>query len=303
MLGDGRDVKADDLRYLAAMADCGRLVTAARTLGVDHSTVSRRLQALEQALGVRVLNRASDGWELTEAGRDILEHARTIQRAVELAAHTAAGTHNRCLVGTVRITAADGFGTRFVVPAIAKVQKQHPGVNIELITGAKQLTLRENSFDLAVTLGVPPSLRLHSEPLCEYDNAFFASERYLAEHGDPTTLEELKQHPIIFFVDALQRIRELDLADFAPDSVVRFSSTNIFALMEAVRQDLGIALVSKFMTYSCPDVRRIALDMPPARVPVMLMARREAMRRREIAVVREALHEEVRLRRDELMWD
>jgi DNA-binding transcriptional LysR family regulator len=302
MVGDGRDVKADDLRYLAAIADGGRLVTAAKALGVDHSTVSRRLHSLEQALGVRVLNRANDGWELTDAGRDILEHARTIQRAVELATRSAAGSPAHRLVGTVRVTAADGFGTRFVVPAIAKVQEQHPALNVELITGARELTLRENSFDLAIKLGAPTSSRLHCEPLCEYDNAFFASEHYLAEHGDPRTLVELKKHPLIFFVDALQRVRELELDKFAPGSAVRFSSTNIFALLEAVRQGLGIGLLSKFITHASPDIRPIAAQMPPARVPVTLMARREAIRRREIAVVREALHEEVRLRRNELVW-
>ncbi len=294
-------VKADDLRYLAAVADTGRVVTAAKALGVDHSTVSRRLQALERSLAVRLVHRGTDGWDLTDAGRAILVHARTIQQAVETAVHVAAGTEPETLSGTVRLTAADGFGTLFVVPAVARVREQHPALNIELITGARELTLRDTSFDLAITVGTPAT-RLFTERLCEYDNAFFASERYLAEHGNPASLAELRHHALVFFVDALERIHELDINDLVPEATVRFSSTNIFAQLEAVRRGVGIGLMSKFVAHTAPELRPVSAFMPPARVPVTLVARREAMRRREILVIREALQQEVRTRRHELVW-
>lgn len=297
----GNGIKADDLRYLAAVADTGRVVTAAKALGVDHSTVSRRLQALERSLAVRLVHRGADGWDLTDAGRAILVHARTIQRAVETVAHVTAGTESETLSGTVRLTAADGFGALFVVPAVARVREQHPLLNIELITGARELTLRQSSFDLAITVGNPET-RLFTERLCEYDNAFFASERYLAEHGNPASLTELRQHPLVFFVDALERIHELDITEFAPDSAVRFSSTNIFAMLEAVRRGVGIGLMSKFVAHTAPEIRPVSAYMPPARVPVTLVVRPDAMRRREILVIREALHQEVRTRRHELVW-
>lgn len=298
---DVNGIKADDLRYLAAVADTGRVVTAAKALGVDHSTVSRRLQALERSLAIRLVHHGADGWELTDAGREILVHARTIQRAVETVAHFASGTEPETLSGTVRLTAADGFGALFVVPAVARVRQQHPSLTIELVTGARELTLRQSSFDLAITVGTPAT-RLFTERLCEYDNAFFASERYLAEHGDPASLTELSRHPLVFFVDALERIHELEINDFVPESTVRFSSTNIFAQLEAVRRGVGIGLMSKFVAHTAPELKTVSAYMPPARVPVTLVARREAMRRREILVIREALHREVRLRRHELVW-
>ncbi len=302
MSQDERSVRADDLRYLAAVADSGRVVTAAAALGVDHSTVSRRLQALERSLAVRLLQRGTDGWHLTDAGHAILEHARTIQRAVEAVMHIASGDELETLTGTVRLTAADAFGALFVVPAIARVRKQHPALNIELITGARELTLRRTRFDLAITVGVPIT-RLFTERLCEYDNAFYASEQYLTEHGDPASLTELRQHTLVFFVDALERIHELDIHEFAPESTVRFSSTNIFAQLEAVRRGIGIGLISKFVAHTAPELRTVSAYTPPARVPVTLVARREAMSRRAIQVIRDALHQEVRTRRHELVWN
>jgi DNA-binding transcriptional LysR family regulator len=300
---DPRDVHADDLRYLAALADTGRLVAAARALGVDHATVSRRLRALEKALGARLVGRGHDGWDLTEAGRAVVEHARAVQAAVERATLAAAGARADAIVGTVRITAADGFGTRFAVPALARVRAKHADLSVELVTGARQLGLRDSSFDLALTVGALPSTRLFTERLCDYDFAFYASRAYLDEHGDPASLHELRSHRLVFFVDSLQRVRELDLNTYLPDATVGFSSTNIFALVEAARRGAGVALLPKFMAQTAPDLRRIAAETPPARVVVTLAVRKDAMTRRDVQVVREALHQEVRNRQQELTWN
>ena len=299
----GRDVRADDLRFLAALADTGRPMTAAKVLGVDHTTVSRRLRALESALGSRLFDRGYEGWELTDTGRAVVEHARAIQKAVDLAIRAAVGAEADALTGTVRITAADGFGTLFVVPALARVRARHPGLNVELVTGARELTLRESTFDLGITLGQPPpATRLVTEKICDYDFGFYASETYLAEHGDPASIEDLEEHPLIFFVDAMQRVREVDLDTYLPNAVVRFSSTNIFAQLEATRRGVGIALLPKFMAITAPGIRPIAAAVPRPRVPVILASRREASTRREVRAVREALLQEVHHRQDELIW-
>jgi DNA-binding transcriptional LysR family regulator len=298
---DGRRVRADDLRFLAAVANTGRLTTAAHALGVDHTTVSRRLRVLEKVLGARLIEHGPDGWELTEAGRPIVEHARVIQNAVDLVTRAAAGAQDDSVTGTVRVTASDGFGTLFVVPALARVQAQHPKLSVELITGARGLSLRDPSFDLAMTLSTPPVTRLFTERLCEYDSAFYASDAYLAEHGDPVSLDELKEHALIFFVDSLQRRRELQLSSYISEASAQFSSTNVFAQLEATRLGAGIALLPKFVARTAPEVRPVAVKMPPPRVAIALAARRDAMVRRDVLVVRDALHEEVRSRRHELI--
>lgn len=295
------DFRADDLRYLVAVVDAGRVTSAAETLGVDHSTVSRRLQALERSLGVRLLDRGPDGVSLTEKGQVILAHARTVVAAMDTVAQVASGSESTSLSGTVRVTSADGFGAMFVVPAIARVREHHPLLNVELVTGARELTLRESSFDIAVTVGAPAT-RLFHERLCDYDNAFFASEDYFAEHGDPTSLAELGEHALIFFVSTLERVRELDVTAYVSKPKIRFSSTNIFAQVEAVRSGMGIGLLSKFMAHRVPGLRPVSAYLPPARVPVTFVARHEAMRRREVLVVREALQQEVHKRRHELIW-
>ena len=158
-------VRADDLRFLVALANTGRLVAAAAALGVDHSTVSRRIRALEKVLRARLIERGADGWELTETGRAVAEHARPIQKAVEQAAMAARGARPDMLTGTIRITAPDGFGTVFVVPALTQVRKQHPNLNVELITATRQLSLYQSGFDLAIAVGKPEAPRYTHELL------------------------------------------------------------------------------------------------------------------------------------------
>ncbi|QEW04732.1 LysR family transcriptional regulator [Microbacterium lushaniae] len=299
---DIRNVRADDLRYLAAVADTGRVIAAARVLGVDHSTVSRRLRALEAALGARLISRGHDGWVLTGEGRIVAEQARTIQQAVEKAVQFAARVAPANITGTVRVTAADGFGTRFVTPALTRLRARHPGLTVELLTGAQHLSGRQTNFDIALLIGEPPKNRLFLENLCAYDSAFYATGSYLEEHGDPGSAEELKHHPLIYLVDSLERVRELDLSAFAPGATVGFASTNIFALLEATRQGGGIGLLPRFIAETTRELRRIAAPITPARVDVSLAIRQEARERRDVQAVRLALHQEVAGRQDELVW-
>lgn len=157
---DTLPLRADDLRYLLALARTGRLVAAASALGVDHTTVSRRISALEKVIGVRLAERGADGWELTDIGRTVAENARPIEEAIENVANAATGGDATSLRGTVRVTAPDGFGSIFVAPALTRIQQEHPQLNVELITATRELTLHQSRFDLAVAVGSPTGSRL-----------------------------------------------------------------------------------------------------------------------------------------------
>src|SRR6201984_3938977 len=115
---DARQVRADDFRYLIALARSGTQRSAALDLGVDHTTVSRRIRALEKILGVRLIERGAVGWELTDIGRSVAERARAIEESVQEAVDAAIGDPVDSLRGRVRVTAPDGFGTLVVTPRL-----------------------------------------------------------------------------------------------------------------------------------------------------------------------------------------
>lgn len=297
---DLRAVRADDLRYLVTVANSGRLVAAATALGVDHTTVSRRIKALEKALKARLIERGADGWELTEAGRAVAEHARPIQQAVEQAARAARGARPDSLSGTIRITAPDGFGVTFVVPALIEVRRRHPDLNVELITATRELRLYQSGFDLAIAVGKPVATKVFTELLTEYTLELYASEAYVQEHGEPATVEDLAGHTLIFYVDSLLQIGDLDLGRYLPQFTARFTSTNVLAQLEATRHGAGIGLLPKYLALREPSLRRVCAPVAPLRSRFSLAVRRDSVSRPSVQVVREALFDQVRSRASEM---
>ena len=150
---DTRQVRADDFRYLSAIARTGTRRAAALDLGVDHTTVSRRIQALEKVLKVRLIERGSSGWELTEVGRAVAHRGSAIEDSVQQAVDAVVGDTASSLRGTVRVTAPDGFGSLVVAPALAKLRMQHPSLSVELLTATRQLNLLQSGFDVAIAVG------------------------------------------------------------------------------------------------------------------------------------------------------
>ncbi|GAA4641069.1 LysR family transcriptional regulator [Gordonia humi] len=296
-----RNLKTDDLRYLLAVANTGRIGAAADHLSVDASTVSRRLRALEKVLGTRVITRSSDGWELTEFGGSIVERARPIEEALESVARAVGGESGDSVRGDFRLTAPDGFATVFAVPALQKLRTQHPGLNVELLTATRQLNLHQAGFDLAVAVGTPITKRLFTEALTQYRLSFYATDEYLERNGTPATLDELSGHTIAFYVESLLQVGDLDFSHYAPGVDVRFASTNIFAQLEAAVSSAAIALIPRFMALRSPDLRELDHLRPSTPLRYVLATRRESLARPAVKAVRDALAREVAVRRHELL--
>ncbi|MFG2953619.1 LysR family transcriptional regulator [Streptomyces sp. NPDC048291] len=296
---DPRRLRADDLRYLLAVSRTGRLVTAADALGVDHTTVSRRIAALEKTVGVRLVERGTDGWTLTDIGRAVSEDARAIEEALNRVVDRAAGQDSPSLHGTVRVSAPDGFGTVFATPALVRVRRRHPRLQVELITATRQLALHPSGFDLALVIGVPSSSGLVTEHLTDYTLGLYASDDYLALHGRPRTVAELREHSLIFYIESLLQVGDLGIERHLPGMSPAFSSTNVFAQLEATCQGAGIGVLPAFLAQRAP-LRRLLADEIDIRLPITVAVRREAVTHPAVGVVRAALRHEAAERAAEL---
>lgn len=293
------DVSTDDLRYLLAVARAGRMVSAAALLDVDHTTVKRRIDRLEAALGVRLLDRGADGWELTAIGREVAERASSLEQVVEQVVAAASGEGDR-VRGTVRVVAPDGFGSLFVAPALARLQHEHPGIVVELVTSTRPLSLRGSGYDIAVTVGSSAASRLKSEVLAPYSLRLYASPAYLAAHAPITTFADLENHSLVFYVDALLTVHELDLAPVLNGMRVGFGSTNVFAQLEAVRAGAGVGLLHAFMGEKDAGLVPVLPREVEFRLQFSLAVRRESEDVEAVTLVRDAIKAEVLRRADEL---
>ncbi|TXG89143.1 LysR family transcriptional regulator [Rhodococcus rhodnii] len=289
----------DDLLVLLAVGRTGRYTAAADDLGLNHTTVARRIESLEKALGGRVLARGSAGWELTELGRRAFTAAEGVEDALGGLVAAASGTSS--LGGVVRMSATDGFSAYLAAPAAVAVRRRHPAITVEIVTATRLASQHRSGLDIEVVVGEPHVHRAEAMRLADYTLGLYASHTYLREHGVPRTRGELAQHPIVYFVDSMLQVDDLDLArTLAPQMSESVTSTNVFVHVEATRAHAGVGLLPAFMADRHADLVRV-LPGIGATLTYWLVARTESFRRPEVAVVVDAIRAVAHANRDALL--
>src|SRR3954471_17073764 len=206
----GRRPSADDLLVLLAVGRSGRYNTAGEELGLNHTTISRRIAALEESIGGRVLGRVGGGWELTDLGREALSAAEAVESAVRSLTVEPGGA--RALEGVVRISATDGFSAYIAAPAAAQVQRRHPQVAVEIVAATRRASQQRSGLDVEVVVGEPTVHRATAMRLGDYCLGLYGSRDYLAEHGPPANVVDLQRFPLVYFIDSMLQVDDLDLA-------------------------------------------------------------------------------------------
>ena len=290
----------DDLLILLAVSRSGKFTTAAQALGLNHTTVSRRIAALEKALGGRVLARAAGGWEVTELGSEAVLVAERIESAVG-ALGPSDGAPDP-ITGVVRMTATDGFSAYIAAPAVAKLRRDHPGLSVEIVTVTRRALQQRSGLDIEVVVGTPQVHRAEAIRLGEYRLGMYASRAYLADNGTPGTIEELTQHQLVYFVDSMLQVDDLDAPRrLVPTMRDGLSSTNVFVHVEATRAGAGVGFLPCFMADRHADLMRLLPSDFAELLPYWMVLRPDSMRRPAVAAVVQALREETESRREELL--
>jgi DNA-binding transcriptional LysR family regulator len=237
----------DDLRFFLELARLRRLNQAGRKLGVDHTTVARRIEQLELALGCRLFESMIDGYVLTEAGQRLLAHAETIENNIGLMREEALGQGVR-VSGTVRIGTPEGFGTLFLTPRLARLVDEHPDLNIELLTLPRFPSLAAREADIIVTLDPPKQGRYIASRLTDFTYGLFASKAYLKLHGPIRARSKLPEHSLIGYIDELLPSPQMHYLDeLVPQHRLRISSSGMLAQLTAVRAGLGLGVLAHFL--------------------------------------------------------
>lgn len=300
MTSPARRPSPDDLLVLLAVGRTGKYTTAADELGLNHTTISRRIAALEAAMGGRVLARVAGGWELTDLGRDALAAAEAVETAVRSLTTDTAG--HRALEGVVRISATDGFSAYIAAPAAAAVQRSHPKVAVEIVAATRRATQQRSGLDVEVVVGEPKVHRAKALRLGDYCLGLYGSQEYLAAHGAPTNIADLHRFPLVYFIDSMLQVDDLDLAtSFAPAMRESVTSTNVFVHVEATRASAGLGLLPCFMADRHGDLVRVLPAEVSIRLTYWLVTRAETLRRPEVAAVVEAIGDRVRNQHDVLL--
>lgn len=235
----------DDLRIFVAAARAGSLTGAAQAVGIDAATVGRRVARLETALKSTLLVRSPAGLQLTAAGARMLELGLDAEAVMAAAAGSDA---QDSAGGTVRLSAADGFGSEIIAPSLPALRASRPGLKVELAAYSGILSPTRREVDMAITLSAPSATRLVVEPLTDYQLGLYASEAYLARAGRPRDAAALSRFDLIGYVDDLIYAPELRYLDeVGPNLRPVLSSSSIRGQQRMVAAGGGIGVLPCFL--------------------------------------------------------
>jgi DNA-binding transcriptional LysR family regulator len=235
-----------DLRFFLATARKGSTLAAARDLGVNQTTIARRITALEMALSVRLFDRHRDGYRLSEAGAAIFPQAERIATEAE-AVERLVAQRQRDLSGVIRVTTTEEFAEIVLTPWLAEFIELYPDIKVEVIATHRCLDLARGEADIAIR-----ATRRPHEPdssvrkLADAEWGVFCSRRYAAKRGTPRCPDDLNEH---LFIGADGTLATLDmfvwLAKVAPGVKVRSVCNTISNMLVAVKTGHGIAVLPR----------------------------------------------------------
>jgi DNA-binding transcriptional LysR family regulator len=272
----------EDLRYFLALVRHGSLSAAARTLKVSHATVARRVTSLETALRASLFDRRVDGYVLTARGRQIAETARAMEDAAIAVADQAEATGG--LAGLVRLTMGRSLADAFVIDRLGDLRKQHPSIDLEIVTDSRVMSLSRREADIALRFGQPKDSDLLTQRLATVAFDFYASRQVvktIAKDARPVMIGfDAESH---FIADAAWLEREFSDSRFA----VRSNSQTSQAA--AARAGLGVAQLPLYVAASNPDLVPVRLGKKPPDRELWLLLRRDIARVPRVRVVADYL--------------
>ncbi len=284
----------DDLRYVLALAKTGSLAKAGRALDVDHTTVGRRIEAVEKDLDTRLFTRTTTGYVLTQEAERILPEMQEVEGAVlKLERRALARTEE--LDGAVRVTSSETFAASYLASRLAVFVRGRPGLTIEVLASSTIFDLARREADVAVRLFRSKHDHLVLQRSGEIGYALYGAVEYFARRPFPRTPEDLAEHDLITPELSEHEFEMQWLRRMAPRARIAFASNLSFALQAAARSGAGIAILPCYLGDTDPALRRVPMPAEPSR-PIWLTVHRDLQHTPRVRAVLDFLR--TRLRED-----
>ncbi len=255
-------IEWDLVRSFLMVSRKGSLSAAARELGQSQPTLSRNIQAIESATQLNLFQRTTQGLNLTEAGKSLIEAATKMDEAADLFNRQVYGLSEK-LEGDVRISVNEVVGIYLLPPAITAFRKKHPDVHIEVVITNQTSSINKREADIALRMFRPTQPDLVAKRLPDMALGFYASQAYVAEFGEPQSMQELFNHSIIGFDENMEFIEQ---AQKMGQQLVRknfvLRTDHLLAQMNLCRAGAGIVGTHVELAKKWPELKRILEWIP-----------------------------------------
>jgi DNA-binding transcriptional LysR family regulator len=242
----------DDLRYFLRAVQAKTLAGAARAMGVEHTTIGRRLSSLERALGAPLVLRGPEGLRLTPLGDKLVPLVEEAERAVLAVRELAMSEKAR-----VRLAVPSGF-TKYFAAGVADLVRENPGLTLEIVSGAHAVDLKKGEADLAVRGGPIADNDFVARKLGASGFALYGSETYLARRPAPSDTNDLTGHDLIGFDASLSAVPAAKwLAEHGAKGNVVLRSREMSDMLSATLEGVGLAVLPCALADEEPTLRRL----------------------------------------------
>lgn len=279
----------DLIRSFQAVSEAGSLSSASRKLGLTQPTVGRHIDLLEAELHVPLFTRSREGMVLTERGNDLIGTAQQMDDSATAFERLAYGFEEE-VSGTLRISANEVFGVMIMPGLISAFMAEHTGIDIELVVSNDASNLLKRDADIAVRLFRPQQNDLVARKLTELPLGLYASHAHLEQHGEPNSINDLRNHAFIGFdrdasiIEAAQAMGvTFSVSDFS------FRSDNILTHMTAVRSGVGIGFLHQGLAQNWNDVRQVLKDTPLPKLELWLVCHTDIRHNKRVRLMMDFL--------------
>ncbi|WP_425452674.1 LysR family transcriptional regulator [Paracoccus lutimaris] len=276
------------MKFFLAVAQGKSLSAAAQSLGVSPSTVSRRLDALEQALQVQLFRPHRDGYELTEVGQGLVSAAEQAGARMQVFERNARETGDD-LSGPVRIEAPELLGQEILLPALIGFMETYPRIRVELRGAVQPVRLAAEEADIVLRLVRPTQGNYRIKKIASIRFALYASTDYVRRHGTPQMPEDLHRHRVVGWTDDLAFLTMATwLGGHIPGLRPSLRLNSFSAQVEAVRKGAGWAVLPEFIASPADFVRGLE-GLPSLNADLWLLVHEQAQTLPRVKLVRDCI--------------
>lgn len=270
----------DDMRFFLALSREGSISAAGRSLGVNHTTVARRIGALEEKLATRLFDRLQDGYAMTQSAENLYRHALDMEAHAQAIDREVFG-QDAALKGPLKLTVAHDVANRLLIRDFLKFRQEYPCIDLEILTTTGLVDLASRQADIAVRLTAKPPDYLVGREVLPMRHGIYGSPKYLRKMQGPIDAILFRgdnEHP--------EWLRE----HFGePCSVLRID--DVGAMLTAVREHHGLARMPCYIGDSEPDIRRLDVRLTPSTWGLWILSHVDLRSTARVRVCREFLVE------------
>ena len=282
----------DDMRFFLALSREGSISAAGRSIGVNHTTVSRRITALEDMLGTRLFDRLPAGYEMTQSAENLYRHALEMESHAQAIDREVFG-QDAALKGPLKLTVAHDVAIRLLIKDLRNFRNEYPCIDLEILTTTGLVDLASRQADIAVRLTAKPPDYLVGREVTPIRHGVYGSQKYLEEMNGPIEA--------ILFRGDTEHPEWLREHFPEPTSVLRTDDAT--TMLTAVREHHGLARLPCLLGDSDPDVRRLDVRLTSSTWGIWILSHVDLRSTARVRVCREFLIAAIEEKRDLILGE